>query len=106
MANKIDGDRWVFSATTTAEEEETLSGFYQLLGIFWTSDESTGNDIAADDDFLLTDGDGLRIAGKRAESAGDDFGVVISYPGLPVKGIKVKKSDGGILTIWRKLPYT
>ena len=105
MANKINGDRWVFTTTTSKSDEEALKGFYQILGIFWTSDEASAKDIAADDDLYITDKNDLKIISKRAESAGDDLGIVCSYPGLPVQGFKVKIMDGGTLTIWRVLPY-
>ena len=105
MANLIDGDRWVFTSTTSAAEEKKLGGFHKILGIFWTSDETTGKDIAADDDMYLMDGNNLKIISKRAVSAGDDVGITIGYPGLPVTGFKVRDLDGGTLTIWRALPY-
>ena len=105
MANLINGDRWVFDGVTTVGQEKELNGFHQITGILWTSSEASGKDIAADDDMYITDGADLRIAEKRAESAGDDFGPPMPCGGLPVQGFKVKVLDGGILTIWRKLPH-
>ena len=106
MANLIGGDRWVFTEPTSAAEESQLNHLHWITGIFWTSDENSGDDIAADDDLYITDGSGLKVISKRAEGTGDDLGITMGHPGLPVQGWSVKVLDGGVLTIWRKLPYT
>lgn len=79
---------------------QEVTGNKWIIGIFWTSDEAGNRDIAADDDFLLVDSNDKRIAGKQAKFAGDDFGITIARPGLPVNGIKTSKMDGGVCDIW------
>lgn len=81
--------------------DQEITGLHYLLSISWVSDDGTNKDIAADDDFLLEDSNGFRIASKRAEAAGDDFGKPFSAP-LPVNGIVLKKLDGGICYIYLK----
>jgi len=74
-----------------------------IIGIFWTSDPNvhSENDIAADDDFLLSDKNGNRIISKRAEFAGDDLGITPCMP-LPVSGVTVTTMDGGVCYVWIK----
>jgi len=102
MANKImlKKGRLIFDQPTNTSEEELLSGVHRILGIFWVSDEASGDDIAADDDMELVDGDGDKIISKRGEGTGDDLGITIGYPGYTVHGLKVSKLDGGQLIVW------
>ncbi len=108
MGNLIDGDRWRFDAATNDSEEEKLTGRHWITGIFWT--ESADRDIAADDNLLITDKDGLVIyemtAAGTPATASNHANIVIPDPGLLVDGFKLPLLDGGILVIWRKLPYT
>jgi len=83
----------------TSDIGVTHSGRYYLMGITWVSDDDSGYDIVADDDFLLNDANGIRIAGKRAEAAGDDFGVSFAKP-LPVEGLKLTTLDGGLCVLY------
>ena len=70
------------------------TGDLSIQSIAWVADQTGGKDIAADDDFLLTDTAGRRLAGKRATVAGDDG--FWSFPnGLRVDGIIVTALDGG-----------
>ena len=93
MAINTETNRLYFDAAAQA-----ITGVKYIIGIFWVSDESA--DIAADDDFLLLDTNDEKIIGKRAEFAGDDLGITIARPGLPVDGIKVSKLDGGYCYVW------
>jgi len=76
-----------------------ITGTMKVIAIYWTSNEGAGLDIAADDDWLLSDSEGNPIAGKRAEAAGDDFGIVFPQP-LVVKGITVTTMDGGVCFVY------
>ena len=108
--NYTDGNIWTFFDVSTSAENAKLSGRHQILGIFWTEDEATARDIAADDDLIITDGDDVRIIGKRAAgtpaTASNDLILPIADPGLPVVGFKVAALDGGVLTVWAKPPYS
>ncbi len=108
MANSISGTepfgdgrrpnkRLYFDTTTNA----TITGKLMIIGIFWTSNGGGNLDIAADDDFLLSDSDGDPIIGKRAEADGDDLGVQFpSDDPLVTNGITVTTMDGGVCYIW------
>ena len=95
MVNVLTGTVLYFDSTTAA----SVTGLLKILGIFWTSDQGSGLDIAADDDFLLSDANGNRIIGKRAEFAGDDLGIAPCQP-LCVNGVTVTTMDGGNCYIW------
>ena len=82
-----------------AAADVLATGTKEILMIAWVSDQASGKDIAADDDFLLSDANGNRIIGKRAEVAGDDLGLVPCQP-LPVNGITVTTMDGGVCYVW------
>ena len=92
MANVTTGKHLYFDSTGT------VSGFHQILRIEWVSDDGSGDDIAADDDFRVVDKYGNEIAGKRAEVAGDDYAVDFAPP-MPVEGINVDTLDGGVCRI-------
>jgi hypothetical protein len=77
----------------------SITGPYQIIGIFWLADEATNKDIAADDDVLITQANGERIIGQRAEFTGDSLKVTPCRP-LCVEGITVSALDGGVVYIW------
>lgn len=88
---------------SAADDFVEWDGYRAVLGIFWVSDAATDRDIAADDDFLLEDGEGYGIISRRCEALTEDTGlqVVIPYPGLPVKsGLKAEVMDGGVCWVW------
>ena len=95
MANNLNSNPLYFDTTSGASK----TGLLFLASITWVSDEGAGDDIAADDDFLVTNSTGERIAGKRAEFAGDDYYKEYPYPGKPVNGVIVSKLDGGVCEI-------
>jgi len=94
-ANDTDTAVKYFDTTVSA----TITGTVRIIAIVWTSSEGAGLDIAADDDFLLSDINGHKLAGKRAEAAGDDFGVVFPM-GLAVDGIVLTTMDGGVCYVY------
>lgn len=70
-------------------------GWMELNSVTWVSDETAGDDIAANDFFELTDTAGTTIiCSKTAAFAGDDA----HFPmyGLKVNGITCSSIDGGI----------
>ena len=72
-----------------------------IKAIYWGSDQTSGKDIAADDDVLISDAAGNRIWGKRASFAGD--GDFIPFPdGHLAGGVTVTTLDGGVLYIFTK----
>lgn len=77
-----------------------FSGLKKLLGWHWSNDQAAGKDIAADDDFLISDTNGDRISGKRAIVAGDDLLMPISHAGITVNGLTVTTMDGGVFYCW------
>lgn len=97
MANAKTGNPLYFDATSGAS---VTGEFMRILAVTWVSDGGADLDIAADDDFLLSDSSGNKIAGKRAEAAGDDFGLVFGYPGFPVNGVTVTTMDGGVCYVY------
>lgn len=95
MANSLT-TKYKYIDTTTGAAATNLMN---LAGIWWTSYSGTGQDIAADDDFTMTDTAGNVIMRKRAEAVGDGLEVSYSYPGLKVDGFIVSEMDGGICII-------
>lgn len=83
--------------TATAAQAET--GRFRIMGVYWMSDQAANKDIAANDDFLLSDAAGNRIAGKRAEAAGDGLELSLAKPQF-VNGFTVTTMDGGVCYIW------
>lgn len=83
----------------TDTEGQGVTGPVRIRSIKWVSDQGSGKDIAADDDFLLSDKRANRIIGKRAEFAGDDFNDGIYNPGIPSDGFVVTTMDGGVCYI-------
>jgi len=97
MANNLDSNPIFIdtSGSTSAKK-----GPLRVLSIAWVSDQETGDDIAASDDFLLDDSStGRRIIGKRAHSAGDDLYVSYPLPGKEVPGLYMTTMDGGVCYI-------
>ncbi len=73
-----------------------MTRMVRVIAIFWVADETSGKDIATDDDFLLSSQTGMRIIGKRASFIGDDLGVVFGHPGVPFDGLTITTMDGGV----------
>ena len=96
MANVTTGTLLYFDSTTGA----SVTGQKKIKAIFWTSNGGADLDIAADDDFLLSDSQGNKIIGKRAEFAGDDLGVILQHKPMEVNGITVTTMGGGVCYIW------
>ena len=94
MANKLTGHVLYSDAAAALTTKQC-----RVIGIFWIADQTENKDIAADDDFLLSDGNGDRIIGKRASFIGDDLGVTYG-PGLPCKGVTITTMDGGVCYVW------
>lgn len=82
----------------TAADQETTTSF-RVRAVLWTSNEGTNLDIAADDDFLLENGDGTVIVGKRAEATGDGMEISFGDKGITVSGLKVEELDGGVVYV-------
>ena len=97
MANSLYTNPIYLDATAASSR----TGDMVLMSVAWVSDAGAGDDIAANDDFLLSDSMGNKIIGKRAEVDGDDL--YISWPmGLPVKGTTLTTLDGGVVYIYVK----
>lgn len=93
---ELGSDPLIFDALTASGSYE---GLYKISQIMWINDEASGNDIAANDDFQLTDTSGNTILEKRAASAGDD--IVLRFPkAITYSGISVAKLDGGVCYIY------
>jgi len=76
-------------------------GWITVQAILWVGNDTGGDDIAADDDFELTDTAGNILISKRAAYAGDDL--FVSFPfGLKCNGITCSAIDGGIAFIYVK----
>ena len=95
MANSTTGNPLFFDTTVSA----TLSGTTYVNAIVWTGTEASNKDIAANDDFAITDGNGAIIIEKRAAAVGDDLGIGFPTP-LPVTNLTVSKLDGGVCYIY------
>jgi len=83
----------------TDTEGQGKTGPLRIRSIKWIGDQASGKDIAAADDFLLSDTRGNRIIGKRATSDGDDLNDGIYNPGIPSDGFIVTTMDGGVCYI-------
>ena len=94
MADVVTGRFLYFDSTN-----EVITQLVRVQGIFWTSSEESSRDIAADDDFLLLDAEGISVIGKRAEAVGDGLEVWFGLEGLPIKGLDVDVLDGGVVYI-------
>jgi hypothetical protein len=68
--------------------------------VAWVSDQASNCDIAADDDFLISDANGGRIIGKRAEEAGDGFDMVFFPPNYTCEGLTLTTIDGGVCYLY------
>lgn len=94
MANDTSGNPFYID---TAEAVTTRS--VTIQGIAWVGNDTAGDDIAAEDDFELTDKNGLILFSKRAIAGGDD--AFVSFPfGLTVSGITCTAIDGGVAYIY------
>jgi hypothetical protein len=89
------------------DDNEALvgAGEYTIQAIAWVSDETAGDDIAADDFFELRYGpdagntSGVILISKTAKFAGDDL--FVSFPrGMKVKNLWCSALDGGICYIY------
>ena len=95
MANSTDSKVLYFDSTSGA----AVTGTQHIMAVVWVSDQTSNKDIAAEDDFLLSQTNGDRIIGKRASSSGDDLGLCPCKP-LIVDGITLTAMDGGVCYIW------
>ena len=68
--------------------------------IAWVADQAAGSDIAANDDFLLSDSAGNRIVGKRATFAGDGLEMYHFPEGYNVNGLTLTTIDGGVCYLY------
>jgi len=80
---------------------EIQVGRMTIQSILWVSNDTGGDDIAADDDFELTDTAGNILISKRASFAGDDLYVAFPF-GLKCNGLTCTAIDGGIAFIYLK----
>lgn len=71
-----------------------------LKAIAWLNDQASGCDIAADDDMLLSDGNGNRIIGKRAVFAGDGIEMYHFPENFACDGLVMTTLDGGVCYIF------
>lgn len=94
-ANDTDTNVKYFDTTVGA----SITGIVKVIAIYWVSDQTSGKDIAADDDFLVSDGSGHRIIGKRAEDVGDDMGIVFPQP-FVTNGLVITTMDGGVCYVY------
>lgn len=70
-----------------------------LKAIAWVGDQVAGKDIAALDDMLLSDSNGTKLIGKRAETAGD--GMEWFFPdNFVVDGLVMTTLGGGVCYIY------
>ena len=96
MSNDVAGDPLIIDTAGVTE----LEGACVIQAIFWVSNSVAGKDIAADDDFVVTDSDDRVIVSKRAETS-SDWGNFVWPQGKKVSGIKVTTMGGGICYIYR-----
>jgi len=80
----------------TDTEGQGVTGPVRIRQVQWVSDEITNKDIAADDDFLLSDIKGNRIIGMRGEATGAILKDGPYNPGIPSDGFVVTTMDGGV----------
>ena len=74
-------------------------GIVKIQSIAWVGNDTVGDDIAADDDFELTDTAGNILISKRAAYAGDDL--YVTFPStLTVDGVVCTAIDGGIAFVY------
>lgn len=73
-----------------------VTGPVRIRQVQWVSDEGADKDIAADDDFLLSDIKGNRIIGMRGEAVGAILKDGPYNPGIPSDGFVVTTMDGGV----------
>ncbi len=73
-----------------------IKGGY-LRELTWVSDQSAA--MAADNDFLASDENGVRMFGKRAEFAGDDFKKGPYNPGILITELVITTMDSGYVDI-------
>ncbi len=93
MANALGNNPAYIEATATSAK----TGLMNLLGIYWVGIES--KEIVADNDFLLVDSSGGRIAGKRAKGNGDGLELMFKRP-FPVDGFNCTALDAGVVYIY------
>jgi len=96
MGNDVASDPLIIDTAGST----SLSAACVIQAIFWVSDAASNKDIAADDDFEVTDGDDRMVVSKRAEGV-TDWGNFVWPQGKRVSGIKVTTMDGGICYIYR-----
>jgi len=95
MSNDVSADPLIIDTAGST----TLRGACVIQAIFWVSNSVAGKDIAADDDFSVTDAADRVIVSKRAEGA-TDWGNFVWPQGKRVSSIKVPTMGGGICYIY------
>lgn len=96
MSNDVTKNPWVLD---TAGATVLTTVKLTIQAIVWVSNSVAGKDIAADDDFLLSDQNSRAVISKRAEGAGD--GLEISFPrGIQVDGLILTTMAGGVCYIY------
>lgn len=95
MANALNVNPLFFDSTSGA----SVTGPQRVQAIVWTGTEATNRDIAANEDFAVTDSMGNSIIEKRAIAAGDDL-VLYFNPVKEFNGLTVSKLDGGVCYIY------
>lgn len=95
MGNYLVGNPLFIDNVTGA----SVTGVRLVKAIAWVNTEH--KDIAAADDFALTDGGSNPIIEKRAVAAGDDLLIVFPTP-MEFNGLIVSELDGGACYIYQK----
>ena len=95
MANNTTMNPFYFDSSTSA----TATGPMRIKSILWTGIAAT-NDIAAGDEFKITDTAGRVLANKIAVAAGDDLYLYFGDKGARVTGINVATLVGGICIVY------
>lgn len=82
-------------------QTSAMEGKFHIQSIAWVNVETAGDDIAANDDVKILDGDDNVIFWKRAAAAGDDAYITFPGPyGLITNGLYVSAMDGGNVFIY------
>ena len=92
MADTVTGKYLYFDSTN-----EVITQWVNIQLIMWVS--SAARRIVDDNDFLLQDGEGTPIFGKRAEQEYHSFVHWYGPEGLTLHGIDIQTLDGGVVWI-------
>ena len=96
MALSLGTNPLFFDSITGA----SVQGKKRVLAILWV--EGIGKDIAADDNFAVTDSNGVMIVSKTAAAAGDELILSFSQP-TTWDGLTVSVLDDGVCFIYLDL---